>query len=90
MGDEITLKINKELLELQDQLKTNIKNEVDRTSKLKKLSKKTEGLEKRGQVFKKKAVEVEQKMWWKSVKYWIVIGVIIFVILLVIYKLFLK
>ncbi|ELA46529.1 hypothetical protein VCUG_01962 [Vavraia culicis subsp. floridensis] len=90
MDDDVTFKINKELLELQDQLKTNIKSEVDRTSKLKQLSKKTKGLEKRGGMFKKKAAEVEQKMWWKSAKYWIVIGVIIFVILLVIYKLFFK
>lgn len=90
MDDDITIKISSELVDLQNQLKTNIKNEVDRTSGLKKLNKRTEKLQQRGALFKKRTEQVERKMWWKSMKYWIIGGVILFVVVLVIYQVFFK
>lgn len=88
--DVLTYKINKELDELQNSLKSNIKAEMDRENELQDLDERAKKLKKTGFSYGEQSKRVKEKMMMKWWMWWIVLGGIVFICLFFFYKIFLK
>lgn len=86
-NDKLTSAIDNELTALQNKMKSTIKDEEERGQSLHQLNKRTESLEERAHVFEEHAVQTEWKMWFKVVKWYILIaGVVILVLFCIFYR----
>lgn len=84
-NDKLTSAINNELEALQNKMKDTIKEEEERGMDLHILDKRTKKLDERAQVFEEHAEETEWKMWFKVVKWYVLIGGILILVLVAIF-----
>jgi len=65
-------------------MQENVNMALQNCVKLESIEKQAEELQQQAGVFKRTANDLKKKMWWKNIKMWIIIGVIVVVILAII------
>uniref|UniRef100_A0A069DP05 Putative vesicle-associated membrane protein 2 n=1 Tax=Panstrongylus megistus TaxID=65343 RepID=A0A069DP05_9HEMI len=65
-------------------MRVNIEKVLERDQRLSDLDDRAEALNMSALKFEQQAAKLKRKMWWKNVKYWLVIGGIVGVLLLII------
>ncbi|ELA48505.1 hypothetical protein VCUG_00114 [Vavraia culicis subsp. floridensis] len=88
MAKDITLKIDKQLDVLKDQVKDNIKTEEKRGADLGNLEKRSSNLMKTSIAFKKQAEKTKYQMMWELYKWYMIAGILVLILLLPIIKIF--
>lgn len=86
MADDPTRQINVQMKTLQTKMKDTIKHEEERGASLQDLSKRTEHLEQRANVFRQEARTTRRRMWFKNFKYYVIGGLIVTVIVIVVLR----
>lgn len=71
---ELSVKINSELVSLQNSMKETIKKEEERGSSMQKLSERTARLQQRTHVFRERSKEVKNKMWYRNFRIYIFVA----------------
>ncbi|XP_071955959.1 vesicle-associated membrane protein 8-like [Antedon mediterranea] len=84
MSSDKTKQLQKDVDQVTDIMQENIEKILERGDKLDDLSKHADDLEQNSAGFKKTAVKVRKKMWWKNTKYMILLTVIVLLIILII------
>jgi vesicle-associated membrane protein 4 len=79
-----TQQVQKEVDDVIGIMHTNIEKVVQRGEKLESLQSKTDDLQQGALQFKRGATTIRRQMWWKDLKFKIMIGIIFFVILAII------
>ncbi|XP_073992298.1 vesicle-associated membrane protein 3-like isoform X2 [Rhodnius prolixus] len=65
-------------------MRVNIEKVLERDQRLSDLDDRAEALNMSALKFEQQAAKLKRKMWWRNVKYWLVIGAIVGVLLLII------
>lgn len=86
MKDDLTKKVNSELEQLQNKMRSTIQAEEERGASLQHLEKQTGELEERTHVFEEHARQTNWKMWIKAVKWYVLAAVVVVVILIGIFR----
>lgn len=84
--DDITRKINIELENLQNKMKDTIREEEERGASIQDLNLQTQQLEQQTQVFEHESTRVEWKMWFKVVKWYLLVAVFVVGVLVLLFK----
>lgn len=83
--DDKFTRLNDQVDGLKDTLRDNIHLAIDRGDQLSELEDRSSALEENSRTFASQSTRVKRMMWLRSVKFWILIMVIIAVIIVIVY-----
>lgn len=70
--------------EVVDIMRTNVEKVLERDQKLSDLNQRADELQSGANQFEQQAKRLKRKLWWKNLKMWIIIGVVVAVFLIAI------
>jgi len=70
--------------EVVDIMRTNVEKVLERDQKLSELDDRADALQHGASQFEQQAGKLKRKFWWKNLKMWLIIGVIVVVLIIII------